>query len=335
MERLESLAGQYNLNGAEKAAALLFAMGKDAAVKLADFFSREELNRLNEAANNLRKLDYETIDTVVREFRENYITQGAFADADSLDEILEDITSNSDAEEENAKAAAASAALAVGDIPPLEHLQAFVESEPPLIAVFLLGTLDNELAAQVLSGLEPELRNSIFKAYLERKTFDPEIEAQIKSNLFVLIKEMNRGDGSEEKIEAAAGIINFFPEEAGDEVVGFIENNDPAIAAIIKKSIFKFSSIDQLTKPARSLLMDGIEAEDIVKALTESKPELQESILEVLSQRNRRMVEAELARSTTAPEEIQAVQRKIAGRALALSKEGKIELPGTEEAEAA
>ena len=217
------------------------------------------------------------------------------------------------------------------DLPEIEELAAFMKDAPVHIIAFLLGALEDELAAKILSDLEGDQRNCIFKAYLDRNQPEPKVQNLFKNALVELIKEQNESDGSDEKIENAAGIINFFSGDTGDQIVNYIESNDPHAAAIIKKSLFKFEAVVELDKDARSLLFDGVESDDIVKALGTAGDALKESVLEVLSQRNRRMVEAELARGPASQEEIEDRQRKIAGLALKLSKEGVISLPGVQD----
>ena len=101
---------------------------------------------------------------------------------------------------------------------------------------------------------------------------------------------------------------------------------DPRAAEILKKSMFRFSEILGLTKETRSVIFDGVEPDVIVPALQGSDDKMKEVVLDVLSQRNRRMIEAELARASAAEDAIQAAQRQIASIALGLAKEGKISL---------
>ena len=71
MEQAGSPNPQEQLNGTEKAAALLLVMGKESAGKLAGFFSPEELNRLSDTAHRLKTLNIDTINGLVREFGKN------------------------------------------------------------------------------------------------------------------------------------------------------------------------------------------------------------------------------------------------------------------------
>ena len=135
-----------------------------------------------------------------------------------------------------------------------------------------------------------------------------------------------------EQIEKAAGILNYFPEETGDELINFIENDSPETAATIKKSLFKFSSLVLLDKPTIAIIFDSVDTDDIVKCLGNVEEALKEAVLDVLSQRNRRMVESELARGPAPDEEIEIVQRKISSIVLNLVREGKIFLPESDAA---
>lgn len=328
MQQLDYSESEVNLRGSEKAAAVLFAMGKDTAMKLAEFFSAEELRQLNEAANKLQKLNYETIDNVVKEFGENYVKHGAFAEADDLTDILGVFKSPEVEDEEDDDGDIVFGSL---KLPKVEFITSFIAKEPDIIGANLLGSLPDEVAAEILTNLEGEKRNTLFKVYLERKILPEETQEQIKNNLILHIRTINKGDGSEEKIAGAAGLINCFSEETSDQLINFIETNDPSVASQIKKFIFKFSAIIKLDKTARSKLFDGVESEDISKALGGAQTDLKEAVLEVLSQRNRRLIEAEMTRGMPSPEDTEIAQKKISQLALKLAKEGKIILPSDDD----
>ena len=88
-----------NLAGAEKAAALLLAMGKDSALKLADFFSKQEIEQITAAANKLNTVDVSIVEGLVQEFGAEYIGSGMFADTDGLSEFFESLSGEEDAPE--------------------------------------------------------------------------------------------------------------------------------------------------------------------------------------------------------------------------------------------
>ena len=199
-----------------------------------------------------------------------------------------------------------------------------------MLSAFFLSTLSDDFTASVLAETEPEMRNTIFKAYLKLRPMDPELATILRQDLTNIINQTTEDDGNIEQIEKAAGVLNYFSEEAGDELIGSIESDSPETAATIRKSLFKFSSITTLDKGTIAIIFDGVESEDIVKVLGNADDALKEAVLNVLSQRNRRMVESEMARGPTPPEEIEAAQRKVSSLVLSLIKEGKITLPEAE-----
>ena len=331
MEQESLKHSQLKLLGAEKAATLLMAMGKDSALKLADFFSKKEIKLISEAASRLETINVKTVETLVQEFGKEYVGRGMFSDPENLSAFFESLTTEqSQSDDEKAPPQVADVS-SDDDFPDLEHIKQFVENEPVLLGAFFLGTLDDELAANIFKELDPDFRKKLFKAYLDRKSFPDDLRSQFQIQLINLIFEQNTDEGTSENIEGAARIINFFSENDGDDLIGFIADESPEVAAIIKKSLFKFSAIVDLPKSARSVLFDQVETEDLVKALVSANDALKECVLETLSQRNRRMVESELARAQTAQEDIDASQRKIASIVLSLAKEGKISLPGSED----
>ena len=236
-----------NLSGVEKAAAVLLVMGKDSAVKLADFFSKEELKRVVSAASKLPDLNLQNINQLVEEFGENYVTKhNLLPDTGDLSKLLEDL-STKDVSTNKKKE---KSIIKKADPKELEEkaIQDFLEIEPPMLCAILLGTLKDDLAAKILSDLEPDRRNDIFQALLDRKDIDPELENMFETDLIEMIQDVKGDDDNLAHVERAAGLINFFGEETTDEIVSFIATSDPETAATIRRSLFKFSfcqSIEQ------------------------------------------------------------------------------------------
>ncbi|MEM7069151.1 MAG: FliG C-terminal domain-containing protein [Pseudomonadota bacterium] len=331
MANRESVQTHEELSGMEKAAALLLIMGRESAVKLSGFFTQDEIRALTEAAGKFQTLNSGTVSQLVAEFSKNYMSMGMFAQAEKLSDIFEDLPEDEAIDQMEVQGSAGAAQTGASPSPEIEEILEFLDSEPTHIGAFLLSTLDDEFSAQIFLAMDPQKRKDLFKTYLDRNQLDPQIERVMRAELISLIGESNVDDGSRGRIESAANLINFFPEEDGEDLMDFISGQNPDTASILKKSLFKFSSIIELSKETRSLVFDAVDTDDIVKSLGGTTEEFRECVLEVLSQRNRRMVEAELARAATSEEDVQATQRKVSAVVLKLSKEGKIALPGSGE----
>ncbi len=317
------MQGISELTGTEKAAALFLVMGKDSAVRLADFFTKDELNTVVAAARGLSGLNSSTIDNLIEEFSKNYQIFGTMANPDELSRLFE-----SDDAPAIKKAPAPS-----GDNEPgldTQVIKELLETEAPQIGALLLDRLDDEMIVEVYSDLDPMLRNDIFHAYLTGNSIDPDFRNLLETDIIELVRNTERDEGNVREVAKAGSLINQFSSDISDQIIGFLQGNSPDLAAAIKKSLFKFSAVALLSKEDRSVLFDGILADEIVKALSIADEPNREAVFEVLSPRNRRMVESELTRGATPEDEANKAQKTIAVRALALARDGEINLPDTD-----
>ncbi len=314
------MKGISELTGTEKAAALFLIMGKDSAVRLAEFFSKGELNMVVEAARRMSGLSSSNADSLIEEFGDNYQIYGIMAGSEDLSMLFED----------DAEPSLKSKSEPLSSNEPnldSEVVRIFLESEAPQIGALLLDRLGDELIVSVFADLDPILRNEIFQAYLTGNRIEPTLQNMFETDLIELMEDTKPDDGNVREVAKAASLINQFSSEASDQIIGFLQGNSPDLATAIKKSLFKFSTVELLSKEDRNALFDGVQADEIVKALSTTGESNREAVLEVLSPRNRRMVESDLTRMATPEDEAEKAQKAIAVRALKLAKDGKINLP--------
>ena len=330
-----------SLNGAQKAAALMLVMGKDTAVKMAEYFSEEELETIFEAANSLPDLGYEDIDSLTDEFRGDFFNTTLFTSPDAVSELFAQMRNgNAMSPAETLAEREANGKKGNGGIdgangitfegPDVETIRAFFESERPLLSAFLLDKLDTDVASSALDLLEAEQRNKIIGSLLNRKELDPATEAAVAKQLAgILAPTLEEGAGERQEIETAAMLINQISAGAASDLVNYIVEKDAAIGGMVQKRLFRFENIELLTKEDRAKIFDSVESEDIVSSLFESPDGLRDTILEVLSQRNRRMVEAELLRAKPKEEVVISSRKKITALVLNMAREELIILPDT------
>lgn len=329
-----------SLNGAQKAAALMLVMGKDTAVRLAEYFSKGELQSIYDAALSLPELGFADITELSSEFRGDFFNTTLFSSADAVTELFSQMQNGNSMspgeslseKEANGKkdgggggGGAGGGAMFEG--PNVETLRTFFETERPLLSAFLLDKLEPDVAASALDMLETEQRNKIVNHLLNKRELDPEVEAAITKQLQGVLSPTVALDEDRQEVETAAMLINQISAEAASDLLEFIQENDAATANMVQKRLFRFENIELLTREERAKLFDDIQSDDIVAALFEASEGLRECILDVLSQRNRRMVEAELARSQPSSELVGNSKKKITAVVLKLAKEELIVLP--------
>lgn len=319
-----------DLTGPQKAAAFLMVLGKDAAVKVGEHFTKEELRIIVDAAEELPSVNTHTVDTLVQEFDENYLSIGLMVEPNELSNVLgTGDSSAAKAKKSEAVSEASDPATLINNLDD-EMVLEFFQNEPPMISALLLDALGQEKAAIVLNKLDPELRNQVFTGYMNRKELSPAMESMLAADLLELVQAAEADDSAAEAVEKAASMINFLPENISDDLVEFIKEQDPGLANSITKALFRFPMIEALDKPTRAKIMDGVDSSDVAKALVDASEGLKDAVLDVMSQRNRRMIESELALGAK-EDEIEIARKAIASHVLKLVKAGDIVLPSDDE----
>lgn len=310
------------LSGPQKAAALLLAMGKENARRVTEHFSQEEMANVVEAAKSLPGLSIGQVTRLLSEFGENYERSGISVGADDFASLLGDRDQTSPTvTEENSSSTEESLE------PDPESVKAFFETEPPAMCAVLLGELRDDMAAGVLGELEADKRNEIVNAFLARQPLDPELEGPLRRSMISLVAGQTNESEDNAQVEKTVSLITFLQQEDGEAMLAAIESADPALAAEIRRMIFRFTDVDKLEAKDIAQLADKLETDDIVAALSGAPDSITEALMAPLSQRNRRVVESELGRGGISEERSEASRRKIAGIAVTLAKNGVITLP--------
>ena len=95
----------------------------------------------------------------------------------------------------------------------------------------------------------------------------------------------------------------------------------------VRGGLFGFTDLARLAAEDLATLLDGVESETLVAALAGVDPALAGAVLEGLSPRTRRMVEAQCAGARVDVTAAEGARRAVATRARALAAEGDIALP--------
>lgn len=326
------------LTGAEKAAAFLLLAGKEVAVRLADYFSEDELREIFTAARAVGNLSVDEVESLVGEFRDQFVRAGLIKSPGSVESLFEGIRPGTSlaefvtgVKEEVAVEVGPSTwqQISEGGVDPIYE---FVLEEHPQASAFLLSQIDQSLVAQVLEKLPPELRNAIVLRLVDITRRPGPITEEME-RLIVIRFTRKTDDGADTAAaERIANIINELGKEPADEIIAYLQQTDEEKANQIRKWLFRFELVEGLAQPDRAILFDGIPAEELARALVGAGAGLKESVLSVLSQRNRRSVESELSDGAFSEDSIVAAQRKIARLAVSLSREGRIKLTTAEAA---
>ncbi|PWJ83669.1 flagellar motor switch protein FliG [Pseudaminobacter salicylatoxidans] len=328
------------LTRAQKAAAILVAMGKPSASRLLKFFKQEELKALIEAARLLRTIPQSDLEKIVAEFEAEF-TEGAGL-LDSADDMNALLNESLSPEEMNAIMGRGGAKAQDGPPPVWPELErvdparigTFLVGEHPQIAAVILSKLAPSAAANVLLSLEKEMRAEIIKRMMSMGTV-PEaatriVENQLRSRVLSerASKDISAGQSR------VASLLNEMDKSQAEELMQDLEQQGAADLDGIRARMFSFDDVVFLSQKARVALFDGLSTELLTLCLRGAPPEMAEAVLSSIGARTRRMIETELAQEVDGliMADVMNARRTVASTAIRMSLEGVFELPNAQNA---
>ncbi|NGN44206.1 flagellar motor switch protein FliG [Mesorhizobium sp. CGMCC 1.15528] len=330
-----------NLTRAQKAAAILVAMGKPSASRLLKFFKQEELKALIEAARLLRTIPQGDLERIVAEFEAEFTEGAGLLDSgDQMDTIMNESLS---AEEMDAIMGNGKKVAGPQGPPPVwpdlekvepERLGKFLASEHPQTSAVILSKLAPSVAANVLLALEKPQRGDIIRRMMSMTTV-PEAATRIVENQ---LRTRVLSEGAKKDISVGqtrvASLLNEMDKSQLDEVMQDLEQTGVSDLDGIRARLFSFDDIPLLAQKSRVVLFDGLSTELVTLCLRGASPEITESVLSSIGARARRMIEAELGQEVDgiSAAEVTKARRSVASTAIRMSLEGAFELPSTQHA---
>jgi len=330
------------LSRAQKASAILVAMGKTSAGRLLKFFKPEELKALIEAARTLKTIPQSELEKIVAEF-ENEFAEGAglLDSGDTMTTIFNETLSPEEinAIMDGAKEAAPEIPEAAPPIWPQleqlapERLVALLESEHPQTIAMILANLVPAAAARAIKQLPKAVRGEVVKRMIALGTVPDKaksiVENQLRSRLDAAanVKDLSAGQAR------VASVLNELDKDELEEVMVDVEAAGAPDLETLRAKLFSFDDVVLLPQKSRVALFDSLPTERLTLALHGASPEITEAVLSAIGARSRRMIEAELKDTTTSPpaDDIAKARRSIASDAIRLAGEGLVELPSQQQ----
>lgn len=329
------------ISGPAKAAAFLLLVGPESAKRLAVYFSEEELRAVFDAADSISSLSVAELEALSREFREKFVESGFVKTPGLVESIFTGMRPEMNFG--GTKGSGGDEPETVPDDAPIpeldwqvpqeagdERIIAFLEAEHPQAGAFLLSKLEGTFAARILDRIGSDLRRELALRLADLSVLESPLAAELAGLVHRELSSEEESDSlDDDEVRDFAGIVNQLSEEVAEEVLSYLSARNKRKAEIVRKWMFRFEAVETLSHEARAILCDRFSAEELATALSGTPEGLKEAVFAVLSQRNRRSVEAELQGSSFPQERIAEARVAVVNMALKLSHEGVIALePG-------
>ena len=288
-----------DLNGTQKAAVLLIALGPEKAATIFKHLKEDEIEELTLEIANTRSVSPQVKEDVLNEFyqvclAQQYIAEGGINYAK---ELLEKALG---AEKAQGVISKLTASLQVR---PFEFVRKtdpsqllnFIQDEHPQTIAMILSYLTAAQSALVLGALPPEKQADVAKriAMMDRTSPDviKEVERVLERKLASLVNQDYTIVGG---IDSIVSILNSVDRGTEKHIMESLEIDEPELADEIRKKMFVFEDILLLDDRAVQRVLREVDNADLELALKSTTEEVQNVIFKNLSKRLAAMIKEDM-----------------------------------------
>lgn len=332
---LAEMSGIPQRSGREKVAILLLALGDKLGTQLLQKFDAAEIKAIMSSATSISRVEKQDLDVLVDDFAANFARAlGLGTDFDAVKSLVERAFSPGELSR-----MLGTQIMQAGE-PVWKKFEGGMENmlvpylmdEHPQTIAYVLSKLDPEFAARCLSILPGDFRVSVARRLLKVQAVAKAVEDIVENTLEGdLLARSDAGLEAEGRGRLAA-MLNKLDRDKSGEILAGVAAWKPDEAAKLKRMIFSFEDLGNLTQEGRLALFDKLQPDQIVTALKGMDAPLKEVALSSLGARARRMVEAELANDKgVRTKEGDAARNAIVSRVLEMAQRGELELPSSDD----
>ncbi len=319
---MRGFAMNMKLNGIQKVASFLIALGADPSAKLLKMMESDEVEKLAAEITKIQRLSPEATEFIINEFHEKLTTsaissQGGLAYATAvLSKALGTETAMNAIDRIRESSSVRpfdelSLASSSNDL-----LLEVIKDEHPQTIALVLSHIKEQRAAQILSALPIELQAEVIIRIANMKTVSSEIISHIEDSL----REKSHGHERVHTggIKTAAGILNRADIDVEKQIMESIARQDAELAERISDLMFTYDDIVLINDIGVQKLLQEIDENDLLMALKASTEEIKNKFFKNMSERRRQSIQEDL--ETMPPVRLRDVQ-SAQGRILDIAKE--------------
>ncbi len=293
------MAKSENINGVQKAAILLIALGPDKSANVFKHLKEDEIEQLTLEIANTRSVSPAIKDSILDEFYEvclaqQYIAEGGITYAkDLLEKAL-------GAERAKDVIGKLTASLQVRPFEFVRKTDAsqllnFIQDEHPQTIALILSYLSPGQASAIISALAPEKQTDVAKriAQMDRTSPDviKEVEKVLEQKLSSLVNQDYTIVGG---VDSIVDILNTVDRGTEKHIMESLEIEDPELADEIRKKMFVFADILSLDDRSVQRVLREVDNNELAVALKGSNEEVQNLIFNNLSKRLATMIKEDM-----------------------------------------
>ena len=285
------------LNGAEKAAALLLALGPDYGKPIFDELDELEVKQLSRAMVRLGPITQEMLDELMVEFVTTISSNGSLSgNTDSTERLLLSFLSQDKVDsimEEIRGPAGRNMWEKLSNVQ-ADVLAAYLKNEYPQTIAVVLSKIATDHASQVLAVLPDELAMDVVQRMLGldpvQKEILEKIETTLRTEFMSTLNHSKRRDSHEQMAE----IFNSFDRQTEARFITTLEEHNRDDAERIKSLMFTFEDLAKLESSAIQTLLTKMDKKDLAMALKGANDQVKESFFNNMSSRTAKLLKDDM-----------------------------------------
>ena len=308
-----------DMNGVQKPAVLLIALGPEKSSQIFKHLKEEEIEELTLEIANTRSISPALKEEVIEEFyqvclAQQYIAEGGIGYAK---ELLEKALGDDRAQDVITKLTASLQVRPFEFIRKTEPSQVlnFIQEEHPQTIAMILSYLSAGQASLIIGALPPEKQADVAKriALMDRTSPEviKEVERVLERKLSSLINQDYSIAGG---VDAVVNILNTVDRGTEKRIMESLEIEEPELAEEIRKKMFVFEDILLLDDRAIQRVLRDVDNSDLGVALKGANDEVQAAIFNNLSKRLAQMIKEDMDfMGPVRMKDVEEAQQKIVG----------------------
>ncbi len=319
------------LNGVQKAAILLIALGSDLSSRvLKQDFQEAEIEQITHEISNMIKVPVEVRNAVIDEFMElqrarNYLMHGGLNYAK---ELLEKAVGHTKATEILNKLTIDMKAIPFSSLRKTDPKQIynFIREEHPQTIALILAHLTPEQSAIILGMLPQELQSEISRRIAIIDRFTPDIVRDVE---FLLERKLSSVVQQDQTVvggvQSLVDILNRVGRSAEKVILEGLEREDPVLAEEVKRRMFVFEDLIQLPDNFIQRVLKEVNSKDLVLAMRGANEDVNTRIYKNMSKRAAEMIKEEMEiMGPVRLKEVEKAQQKVVTIIRKLDESGEI-----------
>ncbi len=318
------------LNGVQRAAILMLALGEDQCARLFGMMHEDELKDISAAMAQLGSVRAETVERLCLDFADNMGSAGNLVGSfESTERLLQKALPRDRAAQIMAEIRGPAGRTMWDKLGNVNEsvLANYLKNEYPQTVAVVLSKVRPEHAARVLSLLPDSFAMEVVMRMLRMESVQKDVldgvEKTLRAEFMSNLARSTRRDAH----EMMAEIFNNLDRQSEGRFLAALEERNREASERIKSLMFTFDDLARLTPQSVQMLLRSIEKDKLPIALKGASEKLRELFLGSMSDRAGKMLREEIeGLGPVRVRDVDEAQASIVQLAKELSAQGTIEI---------